>query len=98
MSSPFDLTDDTLRTLYNQCGKSVLATVERVKALYEASGGTNVLRMGTLNLPIDTPLPSMAAVAYVGKWATNIVTRIAKEKEEAAAAGEAAAPAAEPIS
>ena len=81
MSSRFDLTDDTLRLLYHQCGKSVPATVERVKALYEASGGTNVLRMGTLNLPIDTPQPSMATVAYVEQWATNIVTRIAAEKE-----------------
>ena len=79
---PFDLTDDTLLTLYNQCGKSVMATVERVKALYEASGGANILRMGTHNLPVDDPYPpSMVNADFVGGLAMPILRRIAKEQE-----------------
>lgn len=82
MSSPFDLTDDTLRALYNQCGKSVRVAVARVKDLYEASGGANVMRTGTHVLPVDDPYPpSMVNADFVGGLAMPILMHIAKEQE-----------------
>ena len=80
--TPFDLTDDTLRALYMQCGESIPDTVELVEKLYEATGGTNCLLEGMTNLPIENTLPSTASSDYVARRAKEILARIARGRKE----------------